>query len=154
MPMRYCLFRSALHLPAALLILCFLGAPETGAVECDYDAWAFYGAVRDLGGKPIGDAEVFLLLDKVNEAAYLRDGVRGRRFRTNEYGKYQAGLVCGDNRDAPNPCAKKLKHLTVVVSSPGHAMKLQVHRLNDLEIVRDDGVCLVRMPEIRLQKGF
>jgi len=123
-------------------------------VECDHDAWAFYGAVRDVAGRPIGDAQVFLLLDKVNEADYVREGVRGRRFRTNEFGKYQAGLVCSDDRDAPNPCAKKLKHLTIAVSSQGHAMKLQVFKLNHLEIVKDDGVCFVQMPEIRLQKGF
>jgi len=136
------------------LITFVLIAPGAGAVDCDYDAWAFFGAVRDAGGQPLGDAEVFLLLDKVNQADYLREGVRGRRFRTNVYGKYQAGLVCSDNRDAPNPCAKKLKHVTVAVSAPGHAMKLQVLKLNGLEIVKDDGVCFVQMPEIRLQRGF
>ena len=137
-----------------MLILFVLLAPAAGAVDCEQDIWAFFGAVRDSGGQPIDDAEVFLLLDKVNRADYLRDGVRGRRFRTNEYGKYQAGLICSDNRDAPNPCAKKLKHLTVAVSSPGRAMKLQVLKLNDLEIVSDEGVCFVQMPEIRLQRGF
>ena len=137
-----------------LLITFLLLAPQVGAVDCEYEAWAFFGAVRNAGGQPIGDAEVFLLLDKVSEGDYLREGVRGRRFRTNEYGKYQAGLVCSDNRDAPNPCAKKPKHVTVAVSSPGHGMKLQVHKLKSLEIVMDDGVCFVQMPEIRLQRGF
>ncbi len=139
---------------ALFLIACFLIAPGAGAVDCDYDAWAFFGAVRNAGGHPIGDAEVFLLLDKVNQADYLKEGVRGRRFRTNEYGKYQAGLVCSDNRDAPNPCARRLKHLTIAVSSQGHAMKLQVFKLKNLEILDEDGVCFVQMPEIRLQKGF
>lgn len=136
------------------MIACFLITPGTGAVECAHEAWAFYGAVRDSAGQPIGDAQVFLLLDKVNQADYVREGVRGRRFRTNEFGKYQAGLICNDDSDAPNPCARKLKHLTVAVSSQGHAMKMQVFKLNDLEIVDNDGVCFVQMPEIRLQKGF
>lgn len=139
---------------ALFLIACFLIAPVAGAVDCDYDAWAFYGAVRDRGGQPIGDAEVFLLLDKVSQSDYIKVGVRGRRFRTNEYGKYQAGLICSDNRDAPNPCARRLKHLTIAVSSQGYAMKMQVFKLKSLEILAEDGVCFVRMPEIRLQKGF
>lgn len=126
----------------------------TGAAECDHDAWAFYGAVRTTGGQPVGDAEVFLLLDKVNESVYAKEGVRGRRFRTNEFGKYQAGLVCSDTRDAPNPCGKKLRHLTVAVSSRDYSMKLQVFKLRDLEIVDEDGVCFIHMPEIQLRKGF
>ena len=145
----------ALYAPrAAVLIACLLIAPATSAVDCSHDAWAFYGAVREAGGQPINDAEVFLLLDKVSRADYLEDGVRGRRFRTNEYGKYQAGLVCSDNRDAPNPCARKPKHLTVVVSSRKHTLKMQVFKLNDLEIITEEGVCFVQMPEIRLRRGF
>jgi len=136
------------------LIACFLITPRADAFECGHNAWAFYGAVRDAGGQPIGDAEVFLLLDKVNQTDYLKVGVRGRRFRTNEYGKYQAGLICSDSRDAPNPCARRLKHLTIAVSSQGYAMKMQVFKLKSLEILAEDGVCFVRMPEIRLQKGF
>ena len=136
------------------MIAGFLAVPGCGASECDFDAWAFYGAVHDPGGQPVDDAQVFLLLDKMDQTDYVKEGVRGRRFRTNEYGKYQAGLVCGDDRDAPNPCAKKLKHLTVVVSSWDHALKMRVFKLNDLEIVADDGVCFVHVPEIRLSKGF
>ncbi len=135
-------------------LTCLLTGPEVGALECESDAWAFYGAVRDGGGRPVGDAEVFLLLDKISEAEYFREGVRGRRFRTNEYGKYRAGLVCSDTRDSPNPCAKKLKHLTVVVSSPDHTMKMLVYKLNDLEVVADEGACWVHVPEIRLRRGF
>ncbi len=137
-----------------LLLAALLATPGVGALDCASDAWAFYGTVRDAGGRPVGDAEVFLLLDKISEAEYLREGVRGRRFRTNEFGKYQAGLVCSDTRDAPNPCAKRLKYLTVVVSSRDHAMKMHVYRLNDLEIVGDEGACFVQVPEIRLRKGF
>lgn len=136
-----------------LLVLAGLGGATDGAT-CDLDAWAFYGAVRTSGGQPIGDAEVFLLLDKISQSAYAREGVRGRRFRTNEYGKYQAGLVCSDSRDAPNPCGKKLRHLTVAVSSRDHSMKLQVFKLRDLNVAEVDGVCFVQMPEIKLSRGF
>ena len=137
----------------ALLIL-VVSAPPAVAGSCDSDAWAFYGAVRDASGNPIGDAEVFLLLDKIDQSEYLEEGVRGRRFRSNDYGKYQAGLICDDNSDNPNPCARKLKHLTVVVSSPDYAMKMRVFKLRDLDILREDGVCLVRVPEMQLRKGF
>jgi len=139
---------------ASFFLACVLATPGVAALDCKSDAWAFYGAVRDAGGRPVGDAEVFLLLDKIDEAEYLREGVRGRRFRTNEYGKFQAGLVCSDTRDAPNPCARKLKHLTVVVSSQSHGMRMRVYRLNDLEIVLEEGACFVHVPEIRLRKGF
>lgn len=120
------------------------------AERCDSDVWAFFGAVRDSAGQPIGDAEVFLLLDKINHADYLKEGVRGRRFHTNEYGKFQAGLICSDSSDRPNPCSRKLRHLTVAASSRGHMMKLQVFKLATLEVVDEDGVCFIHLPEIRL----
>jgi len=137
-----------------ILVAAILAAPCAGAAKCESDAWAFYGAVRDAGGRPIGDAVVFLLLDKPRPVEDFSTGTRGRSFRTNEYGKYQAGLFCTDDSDSPNPCAKTPKRLTVSVSSQGYAMKLQVLKLNNLDIVEDDGVCFVHMPEIRLQKGF
>ncbi len=136
------------------LFFCCLIAPPAAGADCGHDNWAFYGAVRDAAGRPVADAQVLFLLDKVNRADYLKEGVRGRRFRTNEFGKYQAGLICNDDSDAPNPCARKLKHLTVAASARNHAMKLQVYKLNDLEIVDEEGVCFVHVPEIRLRKGF
>ena len=136
------------------VVLISLAALPAAAGGCDSDAWAFYGAVRDASGNPIGDAEVFLLLDKIDQSEYLKEGVRGRRFRSNEYGKYQAGLICDDNSDNPNPCARKLKHLTVVVSARDYAMKLRVFKLNDLSVMTEDGVCLVHVPELRLRKGL
>ena len=135
----------------AAAILC---APHARAAKCESDAWAFYGSVRDAGGRPIGDAVVFLLLDKLRPVEGSPTGTRGHSFRTNEYGKYQAGLFCTDDSDSPNPCAKKPKQLTVTVSSQGYAMKMKVLKLNDLDIVKDEDVCFVHMPEIRLEKGF
>ena len=137
----------------ALLLAAAIAFPSSAATHCDSEAWAFYGAVRDTSGRPVAEARVYLLLDKINEAAYAREGMRARRFWTNEYGKYQAGLICGDNSDSPNPCARKLKHLTVMVDSGDHAMTLKVFKLRDLEIVPEDGACFVRVPEIRLQRG-
>ncbi len=137
-----------------VLVAAILAAPCATAAKCESDAWAFYGAVRDAGGRPISDAVVFLLLDKLKPVEDSPTGTRGRSFRTNEYGKYQAGLFCTDDLDSPNPCAKKPKRLTVTVSSQGYAMKMQVLKLNNLDIIEDDGVCFVHMPEIRLQKGF
>ena len=87
-----------------LLLVLTLPCPATaGATACDSEAWAFYGAVRNAGGRPIADARVHLLLDKMNATAYAREGMRARRFWTNEYGKFQGGLICSDNSDSPNP---------------------------------------------------
>ncbi len=135
----------------AAAILC---VPQARAATCESDAWAFYGSVRDAGGRPIDDAVVFLLLDKLRPVKDSPTGTRGRSFRTNKYGKYQAGLFCTDDSDSPNPCAKKPKQLTVSVSSQGYAMRMQVLKLNRLDIVENDGVCFVHMPEIRLKKEF
>ena len=137
-----------------VLVAAILCAPHAGAAKCESDAWVFYGSVRDAGGRPIGDAVVFLLLDKLKPVEDSPTGTRGRSFRTNEYGKYQAGLFCTDDSDSPNPCAKKPKQLTVTVSSQGYAMKMKVLKLNDLDIVKNEDVCFVLMPEIRLEKGF
>ena len=142
------------RLAAAALLLAGLASwPAQAGPSCRSDAWAVYGAVRTAGGAPVDDAEVFLLLDKIDARAYAREGVRGRRFRTNEFGKYQAGLICSDSSDRPNPCAKKLKHLTAVVSAPGYGMTLRVWKLADLNVVAEDGVCFVTMPEVRLERG-
>ena len=137
-----------------VLAAAILAVPCATAAKCESDAWAFYGAVRDAGGRPISDAVVFLLLDKLRPVEDSPTGRRGRSFRTNEYGKYQAGVFCTDDSDSPNPCAKKPKLLTVSVSSQGYGMKMRVFKLNDLDIVEDDGVCFVHMPEIRLEKRF
>ena len=148
------MFRAAILLAVAAALPFAAALPAAGS-PCDSEAWAFYGAVRDSGGRPVANARVHLLLDKINEAAYAREGMRAKRFWTNEFGKYQAGLICSDDSDAPNPCARKLKHLTVVVYSDGHAMTLKVFKLRDLEIrPTDEGACFVTVPEIRLKKGY
>ena len=59
-----------------LLFLLALTLGTTEAARCPSDAWAFYGAVRDRGGRPIADARLSFLLD---DAALAFDEERGDR---------------------------------------------------------------------------
>jgi len=120
---------------------------------CDRDAWAFYGAVRDGGGRPIADARINLLLDRPASGTDARKGDRWSSFYSNEFGKYQAGLVCSDSSDRANPCAKKPKLLAIETRAEGYADSLRVLKLKNLEIVVDGGICFVALPELKLQRS-
>jgi len=132
-------------------VSCGVAYPDT----CDPSRYQIMGQVVDSGGRPLFDATVRLLLDQISAQEFARQGPRARLRRTNSSGIYVGMIDCEAARgvtDAPNPCAKKVKHLTVLIEAEGFRARLVVFKLKDLEINRDAGGCLVQVPDIRLAR--
>jgi len=111
------------------------------------------GLVADVSGRPLVDARVYLLLDRVSEEKTSEYGVRAIPVRTNASGSYVQLIDCDElaqTSDRPNPCARSPKHLTVSAGGPGYRTKLQVFKLKELDVRRDAGGCMVLVPDIRL----
>jgi hypothetical protein len=130
-----------------------MASPSVGADPCKPARYQIMGKVRDVNGRPVGDATVRLLLDRISAPKFSAEGPRARLTRTNDFGTYVALIDCDEARgttDAPNPCADRPRHLTVGVEARGLRMKLMVFKLKELEVTRDAGGCLVEVPAIKL----
>jgi hypothetical protein len=120
-----------------------VGAPALAA-DCGNEYYVA-GAVLDAASRPVANAEVWVLLDKISEKKYRQQGLRARSFRTDGGGVYSAHVVCG-NRGGPNPCAKNPKYLTIAADGAGLGMRLKVYKLKDLKMIVDRGACFVEVP--------
>jgi hypothetical protein len=128
-----------------LLTWLFL-TPSHGAA-CPSGEYEVFGVVYDDFGRPLPDAEVLVLLDRVSEKKTRKQGIRARSTRTDASGHYLRGITCGGE---PNPCASAPRYLSVGVATERHSLRVRVFRLKDLEIVEEDGRCQVEAPAIRL----
>jgi hypothetical protein len=111
------------------------------------------GRIIDPGNLPVVDARVRLLLDEVSAKRFEEVGPRARATRTNRSGIYVMLIDCDEARgvtDAPDPCAARPKHLTVVVEASGFRTKLVAFKLKELTVTRDAGGCLVEVSDIKL----
>jgi hypothetical protein len=139
----------------ALTLLIGIPCSTSSAGACDPPRYQILGKVVDPGGRPLVDATVRLLLDRISAQEFASQGPRARLRRTNSSGTYLALIDCDEARgitDAPNPCAKKPKHLTVAVETEGYRTRLVVFKLRDLDVNKDAGGCLVQVPDIRLSR--
>jgi protocatechuate 3,4-dioxygenase beta subunit len=134
----------------ASLVAWTLPAPPAQSADCSGNRYLVKGAVRDRAGDPVPSAQVHVLLDKVSEKKFLKQGVRARSFRADDEGRYTATIVCGGEGGQPNPCAKNPKHLTVAAQGPDHGLKLVVFKLSDLPVTSLAGDCLIEAPGIVL----
>ena len=145
--------------PKRLFFSALLSAGVSLAVAqagiCDPPRYQILGKAVDPGGRPVADATVRLLLDRISAEEFQKHGPRARLRRTNSSGIYVGLLDCGAGdvvTDAPNPCAKNPKHLTVMVEAQGHRMRLVTFKLKELEINKDAAGCLVQVSDIRLSR--
>ena len=134
-----------------LVLVALAISPQLSAATCKQKDYEILGTVTDRSGRPISGARVHVLLDKVSQKEFGKQGVRARSAAVNDRGAYQVQVTCGGES---NPCAAKPKHLTVAASKHGYAMLLQVFPLKELEIVEQGGRCFVRAPSLQLRHGL
>jgi hypothetical protein len=123
---------------------------------CKPARYQIMGKVFDAGGRPVADAAVRLLLDRVSAKKFRAEGPRASLVRTNASGTYLTLIDCERARgvtDAPDPCAGRPRHLTVSVEATGYRLKLVEFKLKELEIIKDAGGCLVQVPDLRLSNS-
>jgi len=138
---------SRLHL--LLIIAGCMAVMPAAVAECGNE-YQVRGVVRDGGGRPVSDARVWVLLDKISEKKTIAQGIRARQARTDRSGIFSAHVVCGGENGGSNPCAKKARHLTIAAGGDGYGLKLRAFKLKDLEVVERGGVCLVDVPPFSL----
>jgi hypothetical protein len=142
---------------AVMLALAACGS-VFGAGPCSSQRFEVHGIVTDPAGQPVPRARIYILLDEVSEKKFLEQGFRAAPFQAGVDGRFVAAVDCeefrsGDKRDQPNPCAKKPRHVTVVVGQAGYKTRARIHRMKDLVLVESQGACIVALPEIRLVPG-
>ena len=143
---------------AIILAMGTIGAGVFGvriaAGACRSEQIEVIGMVKDSSGVPVRDATVYVLLDQISQKKWSEQGFRARRFRTDFNGQFKAYIDCAEARASggPEPCARKVKHVTVAADQPGYRLKLQTFNFKGLEIVERGGVCFVRVPEIRVSE--
>lgn len=137
----------------ATLAIALVPAPARAAKApaCRQQVWEVYGSVTDRAGLPVPGARVYVLLDKVSQKEFARQGVRARSTAVNDDGRYHVGLTCGVE---PDPCAARPRHLTVIAEARGHASTLRGFALGDLQIVEQAGRCAVRAPTLQLRGNY
>jgi len=126
-------------------------APAAKVPACRHPVWEVYGGVTDRAGAPVPSVRAYVLLDKVSQKEFSKQGVRARSATVTDDGRYHVGLTCGSS---PDPCAAKLRHLTVIAEGRGYATTLRVFELADLEVVEDGDRCTARVPTLQLRESF
>ncbi len=122
---------------------------------CDPARYQILGRILDGAGQPIPDARVRLLLDRVPAERFAQERARAQMTRTGASGAYLTLIDCERSAglsDAPDPCAAKPRFLTVAAEAEGYRLKLTTFRLKDLEVIRDEGGCLVQVKDVRLSR--
>ena len=124
---------------------------------CKPARYTVMGQVTDSGGRPLVDARVRLLLDRVSGKKTADHGVRALSTRTNAAGSFVQYIDCDElavRGDRPSPCARSPRHVTVSATAPGLRSRLQVFKFKALEIRRDAGGCILILPDIRLSPAY
>ena len=144
---------------ACVMVLAVVAAsvPATPSdAACKPSRYQVMGNLVDRSERPVVDAIVRVLLDRVSEQEFAKSGPRARLIRTNASGTYVAMIDCDEASkagDAPNPCADKPKYVTLIVEAAGYRTKVVVHKIKDLELIKDPGGCLILVPDVRLAPG-
>jgi hypothetical protein len=144
--------------PALFVLLAALPytAVQAGGA-CKPARYTVMGQVTDSSGRPLVDARVRLLLDRVSEEETADHGVRALSTRTNAAGSFVQYIDCDEmavRGDRPSPCARNPKHVTVSATAPGLRTRLQVFKFKALEIRRDAGGCVLILPDLRLSPAY
>ena len=124
------------------------GAALAGACG---DTYHVQGRITDGSGRGVGDAAVYMLVDKVSKKKTEKQGIRAVGTRTDGSGGFSHTVTCGGS---PNPCAKNPKHVTIMVDQRGLRATLKTFRLADVEVVKLGGECVVRVPPIAVKQSF
>jgi len=126
--------------------------PAAWALDCG-DRYEVVGKVVQPGGQLVVAARVHVLLDQVSKKKFLEQGVRGRSADTDGFGRFQIGFDCEVHRRAegPNPCAKKIRDVTVMVGHSGMNLTMHSYKLKKLKIAKRSGVCFVEIPDVVLK---
>jgi hypothetical protein len=144
---------------ACVIVLAVVAAsvPLTPSeAACKPARFQIMGNLVDRAERPVVDAIVRVLLDRVSEQEFAKQGPRARLVRTNNSGAYVVMIDCDEASkagDAPNPCADKPKYVTLIVEAAGYRSKVVVHKIKDLELIKDPGGCLILVPDVRLAPG-
>jgi protocatechuate 3,4-dioxygenase beta subunit len=133
--------RALIRTLTVALPLLALAAPDAAA-GCRADTWEVSGVVLDASGHGLAGAAVHLLLDRVSHKKFAAEGVRAQRTRTDANGRFSRTIVCGGS---PNPCARRPKHLTMIVDAGGRTT-LRQFKLSELETEEGPSSCRLRVP--------
>jgi len=125
-------------------------SPVPGAGKCA-DTYHVSGRVIDATDRPVSDVRVYLLLDKVSEREFAKQGVRAVITRTDKSGWYAESIVCGGR---PDPCARNPAHFSMLTQSKGSSLRLKTFKLKSLNVVKRSDGCVVRVPDMRLASAW
>ena len=131
---------------AAALVFGWVAGPTPAAGKCS-DTYHVSGRVIDANDRPIAGARVYLLLDKVSEREFAKQGVRAVITRTDRSGWYAESIVCGGQ---PDPCARNPAHFSMLVQAEGSSLRLRTFKLKSLNVVKRSDGCVLRVPDMRL----
>ena len=110
------------------------------------------GVVEDANGIPLPGARVYVLLDRISEKEFRKQGLRARTITSDDSGRYSVILTC---EGKPNPCSgKRPRNLTVAAEKSGYATRLKVHKLADLDAVESPYGCTIQAPDLALSRSF
>jgi hypothetical protein len=139
----------ALRVASAATILLVSPGGVAWSADCRADRWVVTGSVEDSTGRPVADARVRVLLDRISEKSFLKNaGTRARSALTNAAGRYQVELLCGSQ---PDPCAGRPKVVSVAVNAGGHRLIFKTLDLKPLGPEEDGGVCFLEMPGVEVR---
>jgi len=142
-----------MRIPAQyLLLLSLLPASIAGAGGnvCPATENVVVGSVIGPGGRPLADAKVYGLLDRVSEKQTMKQGIRARSTRTDASGRFELPIQCGEVSGQPNPCASNPKHLTLIVGDLGSRMTLRQFKLKSVGMQRVGEGCVIEAPLVKL----
>jgi hypothetical protein len=126
-------------------------APVHGA-GCRGPEYHVAGVVEDAHGIPLPGARVYVLLDKISEKEFRKQGLRARSVTSDGSGRFSVTVTCGGK---PNPCSgKKPKNLTIAAEASGYATRLKVHKLASLDAVESPYGCTIQTPDLALSRSF
>jgi len=130
----------------AVVLALGIGGAFAGGGGCS-GTYHVSGRVIDASERPVADARVYLLMDKVSEREFAKQGMRAVITRTDRSGWYSETIVCGGT---PDPCARKPAHFSVLAQTPGTSLRLRTFTLKSLNVVKRSDGCVLRAPDMRL----
>jgi hypothetical protein len=136
---------------AGAFLIAWSSATVFGA-GCRGPEYRVAGVVVDANGIPLPGARVYVLLDKISEKEFRKQGLRARSVTSDDSGRYAVTLSCDEK---PSPCSGKKPHsLTIAAEKSGYATRLRVHRLSGLEAVESPYGCTIQAPDLSLSRSF
>jgi hypothetical protein len=122
------------------------------AAGCSGPEYRVAGIVEDANGIPLTGARVYVLLDKISEKEFRKQGMRARSVTSDDSGRYAALVICDGK---PNPCSgKRPKNLTIAAEASGYSTRLKVHKLGSLDVVENPFGCTIQAPDLALSRSY